>query len=149
MFPTHMIWSSVHGQPEMSFTYWECRSVNKPVSAEALYSWLTCQVTWWFTFYWLHLENWSEVNVGDVNILEGEFKANVWQVCLQNHALIGRNWPIRGPVKPSSWRPKLAVVSISPIKARFPNFPRFLFSGSERRRSWGSTVRVWTCKWSH
>lgn len=81
-----------------------------------------------------HLENMSAYRCKWKSTLERDFKATAWQVCLQNHALIERKQLIRGPVKPSSSRPKLAVVSIKPIRARFPNLPRFLFSGSESRR---------------
>lgn len=95
-------------------------------------------------FTWLQVLNLSEVNCAMLQSIwalgsDFDYKANdgVSLYCwLRPHkgplTWTWRKGPIRGPVQPSSWRPKLTVVSISPSIAMFPNAPRFLFLGSER-----------------
>lgn len=58
----------------------------------------------------------------------------------QGHQCVWRKPPNRGAFQPRRWRPKLAVVSIIPIRATFPNAPRILFLGSE----WDKGVTITT-----
>lgn len=62
----------------------------------------------------------------------------------RHHQCVWRKPPNRGPVQPSMWRPKLAVVSIKPIRATFPNAPRILFLGSEWNQRGTTTPSVYS-----